>query len=209
MAFLITIAGGTGSGKTSVAEKIVHLRKKDTLLISLDHYYRDLGNLAKGEREKTNFDHPDSLDWGLLKKDIGSLIKGKAVRMPIYSFITHTREGYQQIKPKKIIILEGIFALHDPELNRKAKLRIYVDTDGDIRFIRRLQRDTKERGRTPENVIMQWLKNVKPMHDKFIEPSRRHAHIIMPEDPDGKMRGTAIDLIKVKIRSLVKKSGRK
>jgi uridine kinase len=119
-------------------------------------------------------------------------------------FFQHTREKYINVRPKKIIILEGIFALYDNELNKLAKLRIFVETDSDVRFIRRLKRDIKERGRTVEGVIRQWLNTIKPMHDKFIEPTRRNAHIIIPEDPDGKMRGTAVELIKTKIKSLLR-----
>ena len=203
--FFILIAGGTGSGKTTVAEMIAKASgKRNILLLSVDNYYKDRSHLTLKEREKINFDDPDAIEWSLLRKQFFELIKGNPIKMPIYSFKVHTRVGYKNIIPKKIIILEGIFALHDSEINSIAKLKLFVDTDSDIRFIRRLKRDLAERGdRTPEKVIKRWLEMVKPMHDKFIEPTRRNAHIIIPEDPDGKMRGTAIELIKMKIRSLL------
>jgi uridine kinase len=203
--FLILIAGGTGSGKTTVAEMITKQSgKRNVLLLSVDNYYKDLSHLPFKEREKVNFDHPDAIEWNLLKKHLTLLLNGKTIKMPIYNFRTHTREKYINVRPKKIIILEGIFALYDNELNKLAKLRIFVETDSDVRFIRRLKRDIKERGRTVGGVIRQWLNTIKPMHDKFIEPTRRNAHIIIPEDPDGKMRGTAVELIKTKIKSLLR-----
>jgi len=203
--FFILIAGGTGSGKTTVAEMIAKASgKRNILLLSVDNYYKDRSHLTLKEREKINFDDPDAIEWSLLRKQFFELIKGNPIKMPIYSFKVHTRVGYKNIIPKKIIILEGIFALHDSEINSIAKLKLFVDTDSDIRFIRRLKRDLAERGdRTPEKVIKRWLEMVKPMHDKFIEPTRRNAHIIIPEDPDGKMRGTAIEIIKAKIKSIL------
>jgi len=203
--FLISITGGSGSGKTTIAKKITkQVGRKNVLLLSFDNYYKDLSHLKPKEREKVNYDHPNAIDWRLLKKHLNSLIKGKTVEMPQYSFLTHTRKGYVKVRPKKIIILEGIFALYDKEINKLANLRIFVDTEADIRFIRRLQRDIKERGRTVESVIKQWLGTVKPMYDTFIELTKKNADVIIPEDPEGKMRSVAIDLIKTKIKNLIK-----
>ncbi len=200
---LIAISGGSGSGKTTVANKIIELLKgsKNAVLIHLDDYYKDLSNMPKKDRGKVNFDHPDSLDWPLLREHMCSLSDGKAVKIPTYSFKDHTRmKAGKAAKPAKIMIFEGIFALCDEECNRHFGLRIFVDTDGDIRFIRRMQRDIKERGRTPESVISQWVNTVKPMHEQFIEPSKKYAHIILPEHE----RGVSIELIKEGIKGLVK-----
>ncbi len=203
MTFLITIAGGSGSGKTTIAEEIEAHHKDHVLLISIDNYYKDLFNLQIEERNKQNFDHPDAIDWELLRKHLSLLLKKETIEMPLYSFKTHTREGKKRIEPKEIILLEGIFALCDEEVNRLASLRIFVDTEPDNRFIRRLRRDKELRGRTDESIITQWLTTVKPMNDLFIEPSRRKAHIIIPEDPENDMRNIAVDLMKVKIREII------
>ena len=204
MVFLITIAGGSGSGKTTAAKKIVDVSRKNVLLISLDNYYKDLSYLPSKLRNKTNFDHPDALDWPLLRKQISELVAGRAVRMPCYSFVTHTRTKYSAVKSRPIIVLEGIFALYDAQINKMSDLRLFVDTNSDIRFIRRLERDVNERGRTHSEVATQWVKQVKLMYDKFIEPTKHNAHVILPEDPEGQMRGKAIDLVKAKIKNVLK-----
>ena len=202
--FLILIAGGSGSGKTTLAKKIVEQSGKNkVLLLSIDSYYKDLSNLKINARKKVNFDNPDSIDWALLKKDVLSLLDNKPINIPVYSFKLHTRIGYKKIKPKKIIVVEGIFSLYDTKLNEMSNLRLFVDTPPDIRLIRRLERDIKERGRTPTVVIKQWLSAVKPMHDEFIEPTKSNAHVIIPEDPEGGLRSTAIELVETKIRSIL------
>ncbi|MCD6590313.1 uridine kinase [Candidatus Woesearchaeota archaeon] len=201
---LILIGGGTGSGKTTLALNIIkNIGKENALLVSTDHYYKDLSHLPMEERDKQNFDHPNAIDWDLLQEQLEKLLRGEKINMPIYSFKEHVREGYIEVNPRRVIILEGIFALYDKKINEIADLRIFVDTDPDIRFIRRLQRDIKERGRTPESVINQWLSTVRPMHEEFIEPTKRYAHIIVPEDPEGKMRETAVDIICSKVRLLL------
>lgn len=202
--FLILIAGGSGSGKTTAAKQIVEQSgKKRVLLISIDNYYKDLSNLKMSTRKKINFDNPNSIDWVLLKKDVLSLLDNKTINLPVYSFKSHTRTGYKKTVPKKIIVIEGIFSLYDTELNGMSNLRLFVDTPPDIRLIRRMERDVKERGRTPTGVIKQWLSAVKPMHDEFIEPTKSNAHVIIPEDPEGGLRSTAIELIETKIKSIL------
>jgi uridine kinase len=204
MVFLITIAGGSGSGKTNVAEIISQGHEKDVTLISMDNYYNDLKKLKISSRNKVNFDHPDAIDWDLFIPQMKELLKGNSIEMPRYSFLTHTREGYILVKPKKIIIIEGIFALYDHKINNLANLRIYIDTDADLCFIRRLKRDLKERKRSPESVIEQWLKTVKPMYDQYVAPTKKRAHIIIPEDPEQGMRDTAIDIIMSKIKNILR-----
>jgi uridine kinase len=202
--FLILIAGGSGSGKTTAAKQIVEQSgKKRVLLISIDNYYKDLRNLKMSARKKVNFDNPNSIDWVLLKKDILSLLDNKTINLPVYSFKSHTRTGYKKTVPKKIIVIEGIFSLYDAEINGMSNLRLFVDTPPDIRLIRRMERDIKERGRTPTDVIERWLSTVKPMHDEFIEPTKSNAHVIIPEDPEGGLRSTAIELIETKIKSIL------
>jgi uridine kinase len=204
MVFLITIAGGSGSGKTNVAEIISKGHEKDVTLISMDNYYKDLKKLKLSSRNKVNFDHPAAIDWKLFIPQMEELLKGNSIQMPKYSFLTHTREGYVVVKPKKIIIIEGIFALYDKKINNLANLRIFIDTDADLCFIRRLKRDLKERKRSPESVIQQWLKTVKPMYDQYVAPTKKRAHIIIPEDPEQGMRDTAIDIIMSKIKNILR-----
>ena len=202
MVFLITIAGGSGSGKTNAARIIGRGHESDITLISMDNYYKDLQKFKPSARNKVNFDHPDALDWVLFIPQMEELLKGNSIQMPKYSFLTHTRKGHILVKPKKIIIVEGIFALYDNRINSLANLRIFIDTDADICFIRRLRRDLKQRKRSPESVIQQWLKTVKPMYDQYVGPTKKRAHIIIPEDPEEGMRDTAIDIIMSKIKNI-------
>ena len=207
--FLITIGGGTGSGKTTLAREIIRkIGKKSVLLLHIDDYYKDLSHMKKEEREKVNFDHPNSIDWELLKDHIKKLLSGKSVKIPKYSFLTHVREGFKSVKPRKVIILEGIFALYDDEINKLSKLRIYIDTESDIRFIRRLKRDVNELGREVEEVIEKWIRVIKPMHEAFVEPTRKKAHIIVPEDPDGRMRERAVEVVCSMIEKLLNSNER-
>lgn len=180
---LIVIAGGTASGKSTVVEKIIsQLPSMDITVIRHDDYYRH-SILSLEERIKVNYDHPDSLDNELLVHHLNRLLAGKSIEKPIYDFVNHNRKlETEEIQPTKIIFLEGILALQDARIRELSSIKLFVESDDDIRFIRRLIRDTKERGRTQESVIQQYLTTVKPMHYQFIKPSKRYADIIIPND---------------------------
>ena len=181
---LICIAGGSASGKTTVVKKIIDsLKDKSVLVIKHDDYYKDLTHLTMEERDKVNYDHPSSLDSDLFVKQLNELLEGKAIEKPIYNFAVHNREKFtEKVEPKRIIITEGILVLEDERVRNLADIKIYVESDDDIRFIRRLLRDTKERNRTVESVISQYLDTVKPMHYSFVKPTKRYADIIVPND---------------------------
>jgi len=200
---LIGIAGGTGAGKTLVAQSISQdLGGDDVLIIEQDSYYRDLRHIPLGEREMRNFDHPDAFDRDLLRSHLEALVGGRQVDMPVYDMRTHTRNPESlRVKPRKVMILDGLLILEDPALRQLLDIKIYVDADPDIRFIRRLKRDLTERGRTLDQVIRQYESTVRPMHLQFVEPSKRYADVIIPE---GGYNVVAIDLIKTKIRSLLR-----
>ncbi|MFQ6114508.1 MAG: uridine kinase [bacterium] len=200
---LIGIAGGTGSGKTLVANNIYNeLGSEKVVILCQDSYYKDLGHLPREERNAQNFDHPDAIDSDLLIEQIKALLQGKSIPQPVYDFVTHTRTKQTKIiGPHTIIVLEGILILDNPELRDLMDIKIYVDTDPDIRFIRRLRRDILQRGRSLESVIQQYEESVRPMHLQFVEPSKRFADIIVPE---GGYNKVAIDLIKTKIEALLR-----
>jgi uridine kinase len=199
---VVGVAGGTGSGKTTVAHEI--LKRAGTGQISLiqhDAYYKDLSALSPAQRSLQNFDHPDALDNALLIEHLEQLKAGRSVAIPVYDFTTHTRTGRtHSVGPNLVILVEGILLFADEALRRLLDVKIYVDTDSDIRFIRRLQRDIAERGRTMEAVIRQYLATVRPMHQEFVEPSKRYADIIIPE---GGFNEVAIDLIATRIKALL------
>ena len=199
---LIGIAGGSGSGKTLIAKTICsELGSKRVLLLYQDSYYKDLSHLSIEERNSRNFDHPDAIDTALLIEHLRSLRCGRTIEQPIYDFVTHTRtKETVEIGPHAIIVLEGILIFENVELRDLMDIKIYVDTDPDIRVIRRLRRDTLERGRTMESVIHQYEESVRPMHLQFVEPSKRYANLIVPEGGHNKV---AIDLIKTKITALL------
>ncbi|MCL4425280.1 MAG: uridine kinase [Firmicutes bacterium] len=198
----IGIAGGTGSGKTTVVSEIYrNLSGEGIALIEQDAYYKDQPDIPLEERKLVNYDHPLAFDNDLLIGHLEELFSGRAVKKPVYSFETYTRtERTVLVEPKGIIILEGILLLEDPRLRSLLDIKIYVDTDPDVRFIRRLQRDLVERGRTLESVIKQYLNVVRPMHLMFVEPSKRYADIIIPE---GGFNRVAIDLILAKIKAIL------
>ena len=199
---LIGIAGGTGSGKTSISkELLVEYGKGEVVVIQQDSYYKDLPHMKLEERQLQNFDHPDAIDIKLFNEQIIALLDGKTVDIPIYDFTTHARSTEKiTVSPHHVIILEGILALHFISLRELMNIKIYVETPADIRFIRRLSRDIKERGRTTQSVIDQYLSTVRPMHDQFVEPSKYYADVIIPEGGENKV---AIDLIRTKINSIL------
>lgn len=199
---LIGICGGTGSGKSTVAKAIFEsLPEKNIAIIEQDAYYRDQSHLAMEERVKTNYDHPLAFDTDLLIKHMTELLHGNAIEKPKYNFSEHTREhNTTKIEPKDIIILEGIMILEEKALRDLMDIKIFVDTDADVRIIRRIVRDIQERGRTLDSVINQYLHTVKPAHEQFIEPTKKFADLIIPE---GGYNKVAIDIMVAKVRSIV------
>lgn len=200
---IIGIAGGTASGKTSVAKVLANAYQDEgsILLISMDDYYKLQVGLTYEERCKTNYDHPFAFDMDLMISQIDDLCQGKEVLKPTYDFPNHNRSDIvEKVKPADVIILDGLFILEDEQLRSRLNMKIYVDTDDDVRFIRRLQRDVKERGRTIESVCNQYLTTVKPMHDLFIEPSKKYADVIVP---GGVENAVAMDLLLTKIETII------
>lgn len=181
--FIIGIAGGTGSGKTTVVRKLIErLPKGEVVVIPQDSYYKDSSHVPVEERQNINFDHPDAFDWPLLTAHITCLKNGEAVEQPVYSYISCTRQAETvHIEPKDVIIVEGIMALSDPILREQMDLRVFVDADADDRLIRVIKRDIVERGRTVEAVIERYWRVLKPMHEQFIEPCKRYANVIIPQ----------------------------
>ncbi|MBN1477836.1 uridine kinase [Candidatus Sumerlaeota bacterium] len=195
---VIGIAGGTGSGKTTVAKEIhSRLKGQSFLRLGQDSYYLDRSELSPEARAKINYDHPDAFDHALLIEHLDTLRRGEAIEAPVYNFVTHTRSREtEHIEPARVIVVEGIMTLVDADLRRRFDIKIFVDTADDVRFIRRLSRDVKDRGRSMQSVIDQWLKVVRLMHREFIEPSKRYADLIIPE---GGFNRVAIDVILAKI----------
>lgn len=191
---IIGIAGGTGSGKTTVARSIYDRVGSGRIeWISHDSYYRNFADLDLEERHRINFDHPDSLESDLLVEHLDRLLANEVVEVPIYDFATHTRSATtQRVEPRKVIIVEGILVLAEKEILKRIDIKIFVDTPPDIRFLRRLRRDIEHRGRTVDAVIHQYLHTVRPMHEEFVEPSKRHAHLIIPEGGENQVALEAI-----------------
>jgi uridine kinase len=199
---IIGIAGGTGSGKTTVAATICNRVGRDRIeWISHDSYYRDFKDLDPESRHRINFDHPDSLETSLLARHLDALIAGEVVETPIYDFTSHARmDRTQRVEPKKVVIVEGILVLAEPELRRRIDIKLFVDTPPDIRFVRRLVRDVQTRGRSLESVVHQYLHTVRPMHEEFVEPSKRFADLIIPEGGENRV---AIDAIIARVEGLL------
>ncbi len=199
---IIGVAGGSGSGKTTVVKHIMeHVGEERIQLIEHDSYYRDLRHISFEERLKVNFDHPSSLETELMIRHVKALCEGYSVDIPVYNYQEHIREELKQtVSPKPIILLDGILILSEPELRELMDFRIYVDTDDDIRLLRRLQRDIQERGRSVESVMHQYEKFVRPMHLKFVEPSKRYADIIIPR---GGRNKTGLEMILALIRNKI------
>lgn len=199
---IIAVSGGSASGKTTVVLEILEkLKEKDVVIIKHDDYYKDQSELVLTDRYKTNYDHPDSLDNDLLICHLNELIRGKSISKPLYDFVEHTRsKDVEIVKPNKVIILEGILILTDQRIRDLANIKLYVELDDDLRFIRRLERDILERGRTVENVINQYLKTVKPMYHQFVEPTKRYADVIIPNNLK---HDVAVDIIVSKINDIL------
>ena len=200
---VIGIAGGTCSGKSSIAKILIKEfdNKKSVNIIREDDYYKDQSNLSMEERAKTNYDHPLAFDFDLMIVHLHKLINGESIEKPTYDYTVHNRSDVTEIvHPSDVLIIEGLFALYTQEIRELEGIKIFVDTPADERFIRRLRRDVKERARTVESITEQYLTTVKPMHDQFIEPTKKYADIIIPQ---GKSNIVAIDLIKTKIHSIL------
>ena len=199
----IGICGGTGSGKTTIARAIVEaVGAENVVLIEQDSYYRNLADMPLDERHQANFDHPDSIDSDMLVNHLLRLKQGLKVDMPLYDFKTHTRsDRIEIIEPRPVVIVEGILIFAEPRVLDLLDVRVFVDTPDDIRFIRRLQRDIVERGRTVESVIGQYYRTVRPMHHEFVEPSKRHADIIIPE---GAQTGVTVEFLCSMVREKLK-----
>ena len=200
---LIGITGGTGSGKSTIADALYsNFSNERITMIQQDMYYKDQSNLSMEERVKTNYDHPMAFDNDLLVEHLQKLIKGESIEKPRYDFTVHNRaKDTTTVEPREIIIVEGILILEDERIRNLLDIKVYVDTDADIRILRRLVRDIDERGRTVESVIDQYLTMVRPMHMEFTEPTKRYADIIIPE---GGHNYVAIDILMAKIRDILK-----
>jgi uridine kinase len=200
---MIGIAGGSGSGKSTIARKIQERCSDVTVLMfQLDHYYKDLAHLEPIERDRVNFDHPESLEMVLLERHIAELAAGRAIDRPTYEFASHTRSSkIARLEPAEVVIVDGIFSLYSPEIRKHLTFSVYVDVSDDVRFIRRLRRDVDERGRTNEGVIKQYLATVKPMHDQFVQPTKLQSDLVVQWDH---FNDKTIDMLALMIRSTVK-----
>lgn len=198
---IIGIAGGTGSGKSTLARKIKEALQESVTLICHDNYYKDNSHLPFEERTKQNYDHPAAFDTELLIEHLKLLKEGKSIDMPTYSFVEHIRnKDTVKVESSRVIILEGILIFESEELRNMMDMKIFVDTDADVRFIRRMSRDVKARGRDMDSVVNQYLNTVKPMHEQFVEPSKKYADVIVPE---GGHNIVALEMINERLKRLV------
>lgn len=201
---VIGIAGGTGSGKTTLVNKLKSVLGDEVVTLCHDFYYKSNDDMPLEERKKLNYDHPNAFDTSMMINDIDSLRKGREVNRPVYDFVAHTRASESvTVYPKKVIIVEGILIFENRELLDELDIKVFVDTDADVRIIRRIVRDVKERGRDLDSVINQYLNTVKLMHDEFVEPSKRKADIIIPEGGHNKV---AVSMLLDKIKVLLAES---
>lgn len=199
--FIIGVAGGSGSGKSTVTQHIINeIGQENVAVVMQDSYYKDLSSLCLEQRRGINFDHPDAFDWDLLAQHVSNLYNGLPIEMPTYDYTEYIRLPETVIvTPAKVVIFEGIFALMDVELRRHMALKIYVDTAPDIRLIRRIRRDIEDRGRTVDSVITQYMEFVRPMHNKFVEPTKRYSHIIIPHGANK----AALEMIVARINAVL------
>ncbi|AOW79908.1 uridine kinase [Halodesulfurarchaeum formicicum] len=194
--YAIGIAGGTGAGKTTVARELTESVGEAVTMIPLDNYYEDLSHLDMDERREVNYDHPSAFEWDLLAEQLETLLAGEPIEMPQYDFERHLRKPERvTVEPSAVIVLEGILVLYDERITDQLDLKVYVETDADVRILRRIRRDVVERGRDLEGVIEQYLSTVKPMHEQFVEPTKKRADIIIPEGANR----TAVDLLQEKV----------
>jgi len=202
---LILVAGGSASGKSTVVSEIVSKAGlEDVLIIRHDDYYKDQSNIPFEKRLDINYDHPDSLDSDLLQQHLNHLLNGQSIEKPLYDFVSYTRKiETEVVSPKKVMIVEGILILNDTNIRKLSHLNVYVELDDDTRFIRRMMRDLNERGRSIESIVSHYQDTVKPMFYKFVKPSKRHAHVIIPNDDK---HDIAVDLIASKIKSVLLES---
>ncbi|WP_049896529.1 uridine kinase [Natrialba chahannaoensis] len=196
--FAIGIAGGTGAGKTTVARTVADTVGEAVTRIPIDNYYEDLSHLDRAERTDVNYDHPNAFEWDLLREHLDALLMGQPIEMPQYDFERHIRKDESvRVEPTDIVVLEGILSLHDEAIREMLDLRVYVMTDADVRILRRIERDVAERGRQLEGVIDQYLETVKPMHERFVEPTKKDADVIIPEGANR----MAVDLLVEKVQA--------
>ncbi len=199
--FLIGVAGGSNSGKTTIATRLAELVGEDRLsLIELDSYYVERPGEPLETRAAANYDHPDAFDWELLNDHLAALAAGASVQVPIYDYAIHDRtDRYETVHASKVIVVEGILVLWEPRLRDRFDLKIFIDTPADLRLVRRLRRDVAERGRSPESIVDRYVETVRPAHERFIEPSKRHADVIVPE---GGLNRPAIEVLLARVREL-------
>lgn len=207
MTVVIGVAGGSGSGKTTVSRTILsRIGQRAITYLQHDSYYRDMSHLPMEEREQVNYDHPDSLETELLVEHLERLREGEPIEVPVYDFTRHVRADETEVaEPNPVVLVEGILVLAEPDLREQLDVKIYVDTAADLRFIRRLRRDLEDRGRTLESVIGQYRESVRPMHLEFVEPSKRHADVIVPE---GGFNTVALDLLADHVSQRIREADR-
>lgn len=205
--FMIGIAGGSGSGKTTVVREIIRaIDNQDVLVMMHDSYYRDRSDVPLEERRRANYDHPDALETSLMVEHLTQLQRWEPVDLPLYDFATYTRRSEAlPVQPRQVIIIEGILVLADERLRSFMDIKVFVETDSDVRLIRRLQRDVKDRGRSVDSVIEQYQRTVRPMHLEFVEPSKRYADIIIPV---GGYNTVGVDMLVTKIKAMIEERGR-